>query len=179
MVGAPPETPRLVLRRLRPDDAAALFRTTGDPDVMRHWAPGPDSTVEAVARRISEIETHWATHGFGDWGVVERETADLIGFAGLHHIAGMPEVNVGYAFEKHRWGHGYGTELCGAVVTFGFERLALPEIVAVIAPQNQASIRVAEKCGLVFWKRFVWSGHERVAYRVTRGRVVPPTAADA
>ena len=43
------QTERLTLRRLAEHDAAALFRTTGDPDVMRYWAPGPDATVAAAA----------------------------------------------------------------------------------------------------------------------------------
>ena len=58
METAPPEMPRLVLRRLCPEDAPGLFRTVGDPDVMRYWAPGPDSTVEAAARRIAGINAH-------------------------------------------------------------------------------------------------------------------------
>src|SRR5215204_5460027 len=116
MRATPPETPRLVLRRLRPDDAPALFRTVGDPDVMRHWAPGPDTTIDATAQRIAEIERHWRAHGFGDWGVVEGATGELIGFSGLHHIAGMPEVNVGYALEQTRWGLGYASEVCRGVI---------------------------------------------------------------
>jgi [ribosomal protein S5]-alanine N-acetyltransferase len=170
-----PKTARLALRRLRPDDAANLFRTVGDADVMRYWAPGPDATIAATAQRIAEIEAHWDAQGFGDWGVVERETGALIGFAGLHYITGMPEVNVGYAFEQSRWGRGYATEVCRALIAHGFERLRLPEIVAVIAPQNRASIRVAEKSGLVFWKRFEWSGQDRVAYRITRTAAVAET----
>ena len=173
--GAPRlETARLVLERLRPDDATALFRTVGDGDVMRYWAPGPDAGIEATAERIATIERHWTTHGFGDWGVfertarTERTAGALVGFAGLHYIANMPELNVGYAFERTRWGHGYATEACRAVLAYGFDHLALPEIVAVIAPQNGASIRVAEKCGLAFWKRFDWLGRDRVAYRITR-----------
>jgi RimJ/RimL family protein N-acetyltransferase len=65
------------------------------------------------------------------------------------------------------------------VIRHGSERLALPEIVAVIAPQNRASIRVAEKCGLVFWKRFVWSGRDRLAYRITRGAGLPGASHEA
>ena len=168
-------TARLALRRLRRDDAAALFRTVGDRDVMRYWAPGPDATLDASAQRIVEIEQHWARHGFGDWGVVERATGALVGFAGLHHLTGMPEVNVGYAFEQSRWGQGYGTEVCRALIAHGLEQLALAEVVAVIAPENHASIRVAEKCGLVFWKQFEWSGRERVAYRITRDASVTGT----
>lgn len=34
------ETPRLALRRMAPTDANALWRITGDPEVMRYWHPG-------------------------------------------------------------------------------------------------------------------------------------------
>ena len=34
-------TPRLTLRRLTPDDAAALFPAMADPAVMHWWSRGP------------------------------------------------------------------------------------------------------------------------------------------
>ena len=162
------DTERLAMRRLSAADAPALFRTTGDPEVMRYWAPGPDDSAEATARRIKAIERHWKTHGFGDWAVVERASGELIGFSGLHYIDGMAEVNVGYALRRDRWGLGYGSEACRAAMEVGFGALGLAEIVAVIAPQNAASRRLAEKCGLAFWKELTWSGRERVVYRITR-----------
>lgn len=161
-------TQRLELRHLSAADAPALFRTTGDPEVMRYWAPGSDAAVEATAGRIAAIERHWETHGFGDWGVEERAGRELVGFSGLHYIDGMAEVNVGYALRRDRWGLGYGTEVCRAALDHGFGVLGLTEIVAVIAPQNTASRHLAEKCGLSFWKELTWSGRERVVYRTTR-----------
>ena len=162
------ETSRLLLRRLVSSDAQEFFRTVGDPDVMRYWAPGPDKSVQHTEHRISEIENHWKAHGFGDWGVVEKGSGSLIGFSGLHYIANMDKVNIGYAFEKSQWRKGFGYETCPIVLSYGFQTLALPEIVAVISPENQASIRLAEKCGLHFWKAFSWSGRERVAYKIYR-----------
>ena len=161
------DSARLVLRRLEADDAAALFRTVGDPDVMRYWLPGPDKTVEDTYRRIAEIEDHWRQHGFGDWAAVTKPDGQIIGFGGLHYIADMPEVNVGYAVQRTHWGRGFGSELCRRVLDHGFAELRLSPIVAVIDPRNPASIAVATRCGLRFWKRFVWTGQERVAYSAT------------
>jgi ribosomal-protein-alanine N-acetyltransferase len=173
------ETSRLRLRRLRPADASDLFRTVGDPAVMRYWAPGPDRSIEDTRRRIAQIDTHWRSRGFGDWGVIEKASSHLIGFAGLHYIQDMPEVNVGYAFERTMWGLGFASETCGAVLAFGFQKVGLPEIVAVIAPANHASIRVAERCGLRLWKRFRWIGRGRLAYRIRREDYQsPPPATD-
>lgn len=164
------DTVRLALRRLSPADAPELFRVVGDPTVMRYWAPGADIRVEDTARRIAAIQRHWEEHGFGDWGVVERSTGELIGFAGLHHIQDMAEVNVGYALRRDRWGAGYGTEVCRAALGVGFGELGLEEIVAVIAPQNAASRRLAERCGLSFWRELNWLGRARVVHRATPER---------
>lgn len=164
----PLETARVLLRRLAPGDAAALHSVVGDPEVMRYWLPGPDRGVAQTAARIAAIEEHWSRHGFGDWAVESRPDGRLIGFAGLHFIADMDEVNVGYALARDCWGQGLGGNVCRLLLDHGFGELGLPLIVAVIDPRNTASIRMAEGCGLALWKRFVWSGRERLAYAITR-----------
>ncbi|MFC1532380.1 GNAT family N-acetyltransferase [Thermodesulfobacteriota bacterium] len=90
----------------------------------------------------------------------------LNGFGGLHYIAGMEDVNIGYAFEKKYWRKGFGFETCQAILEFGQSVLDLSHIIAVIWPQNTASIRLIEKCGLRFWKKIIWSGSDRVVYRI-------------
>ena len=162
------ETERLLLRRLAQDDAAALHRCTGDRGVMRYWHPGSDADVAATEGRIAEIDEHWQRHGFGDFAVIERETGALVGFAGLHHIDGMAEVNAGYALVPGCWRRGLGTELCRLLLAHGFADLGLPEIVAVIDPRNDASLTLAERCGLGFRRQFTWQGRPRVLYAMTR-----------
>jgi len=134
---------------------------------MRYWAPGPDRDVQQTRERIEEIDGHWQAYGFGDWAVVGKPDRRVIGFSGLHHIAHMAEVNIGYALEPAQWRQGLGYEVCRFVLGHGFERLGLPEIVAVIDPRNVASIKLMEKCGLAFQKRLVWLGRERVVYAIT------------
>ena len=157
-------TERLEFRLLAESDSECLFRTVGDPDVMAHWWPGEDPDIEATLRRIAWINKHWTKHGFGDWGMWEKEKSRLIGFCGLHYISNMPEVNIGYAFEKSRWRLGYGYEATTAILSFGFNQIGLNEIVAVIVPENLPSRRLAEKAGMLFWKSFLWEGRDRVAY---------------
>jgi len=174
------ETERTVLRRLTSDDASALFRSVGDPAVMRYWYPGPDPDVAGAARRIAEIDDHWQAHGFGDWGVVSKLEGELIGFAGLHRIADMGEVNIGFVLQRDRWRKGLGFEIAEAVLTYGFQQLRLPEVVAVVDPRNTASVRLACKCGLTPRQRFMWMGRERQAYGVSlqeweAGRTGAPT----
>lgn len=162
------DTDRLVMRRLVPGDAEALHRVTGDPAVMRYWHPGPDTDEVATAARIREIDAHWREHGFGDYAVIERETGELVGLAGVHYVPGIVDVNMGYALMPSRWRRGYGSELCAALLDFGFEVLHLPELVAVIDPRNSASIALAERMNLNLRREFLWRGQSRLAYVVAR-----------
>jgi [ribosomal protein S5]-alanine N-acetyltransferase len=162
------ETERLVLRRLTPADAHALFSVTGDPAVMRHWWPGPDADISATAERIAIIQAHWPEHGFGDYGVVARDQDRIVGFAGLHHIAGMTEVNIGYALLPSVWRRGLGTELCAALLEHGFGVLGLPGIVAVVDPRNAPSIALARRSGLTLRDEITWQGQRRLVLAITR-----------
>ena len=163
-----PQTERLLLRRLTPADAAALHAVTGDPAVMRYWFPGPDADLAATAARIAEIEAHWREHGFGDFAVVARDSEVLLGFAGLHHIAGMAEVNIGYALLPSVWRRDFGAELCAALLECGFTALGLPEIIAVVDPRNTASVALAERSGLSLRCETTWQGQARLVFALTR-----------
>ena len=162
------ETERLWLRRLTSADADALHRCTGDPAVMRYWYPGPDVDVGATTARIAEIEAHWRDHGFGDYAVVARDSRDLIGFAGLHHIAGIAEVNLGYVLLPAYWRRGLGAELCAALLAHGFTGLGLPEVVAVVDPRNVASVALAERSGLTLCGETTWQGQSRLVLALTQ-----------
>ena len=160
------ETSRLKLRRLVPEDAEVLFRTAGNADVMRFWAPGPDQNSDQTCARINAINEHWNTHGFGDWALIEKGKDVLIGFCGLHYIAGMNEVNIGYAIEKSKWGLGFGAEIVKKILEIGFHQLGLKKIVAVIDPNNELSLKLIRKCGFTYWKDSSYMGRPRVVYKI-------------
>jgi RimJ/RimL family protein N-acetyltransferase len=134
---------------------------------MRFWYPGPDADLVATAARIAGIEAHWREHGFGDYGVTARDSGELVGFAGLHHIAGMTEVNVGYALVPARWRQGLGAELCAALLAHGFGDLGLAEIVAVVDPRNAASVALAGRCGFALRGETTWQGQARLVFVIT------------
>ncbi len=166
------ETRRLRFKRPTIEDAEALFRTFGDPDVMKYWFGGPDRDPNETKQRILELDKHWKSHAFGDWGIVDKKDSGLMGFGGLHYIADMTEVNIGYAFEESRWRRGFGYEACRAILNYGFETLQLTRIVAVVWPDNTASISLIEKCGLEYWKRIIWNGGERIVFKADNSGAV-------
>ncbi|MFX0088039.1 MAG: GNAT family N-acetyltransferase [Candidatus Hodarchaeota archaeon] len=161
------QTKRLIFKRLSIEDSPDLFRTFGDPDVIKYWIGGAHKDIEETRQRIKELETHWEQYGFGDWGIVRKDDYQIIGFGGLHYIPDMTQVNVGYALEKSVWRQGFGTEACQYFLNYGFQILGLSKNVATIWPANTASINLAKKCGLQYWKQIIWSGSDRVIYTIS------------
>ncbi|HET6266423.1 MAG TPA: GNAT family N-acetyltransferase [Acidobacteriota bacterium] len=146
------ETQRLLLRPFAATDLECLVRINSDPDVMQFIANGRPWPEERTRLRLNAILNHWTRHGFGLWATIYKEENALIGFCGLQHLEQTPEVEVGYRLDKKYWGKGLATEGAAASIQYGFEMLKLQRIVAVVHPNNRASRRVLEKCGMRFEK---------------------------
>jgi ribosomal-protein-alanine N-acetyltransferase len=84
--------------------------------------------------------------------VVEKASGELIGHCGLRYIADISETEVLYAFGKDFWGRGYATEAARESVAYGFDRVGLERIIGLAIPENIASCKVLEHCGLEYEK---------------------------
>ena len=56
------------------------------------------------------------------------------------------------------WGQGYATEIGQAILRLAFTKMGLMRLVALIAPGNQSSERVAIKVGMHFEKEIIRPG---------------------
>ncbi len=55
---------------------------------------------------------------------------------------------MGYLFIRKFWGQGFAIEAARACMEYGFSKKGYKRIISLIDPNNQRSIRVAEKNGL-------------------------------
>ncbi len=137
-------TDRLVLRTPTFDDVPAWHAIYLDAEEV--WYGAPRSSLEENRAKLERQIQHHEEHGYGMWSV--ELSGETIGSAGLQHLEGGPEVEVGYRFLKQYWGQGYATEAARASIAYGFNEVGLDRIVAVALESNTASRRVLEKCGL-------------------------------
>jgi [ribosomal protein S5]-alanine N-acetyltransferase len=167
------ETPRLTLRRLRPDDLAFSSRLHSDPRVRRHLGSGRPLTAEASRAFLESILASYERIGLGQLAVVRKSDGDTIGRCGLSYMEIEPpphelpqpraytrpgaappgtrvavERGLGYTFDSAVWGNGDASEAAGAVFHDARERLGIARIISVIDAENAASLGVARKCGL-------------------------------
>lgn len=160
------ETERLILRNFHLFDGEAMDRIFGDVQVMLF---GPGIQTKAWVRNWLHDcqENYYQKLGFGPWAVVNKALGEVIGYCGLFHfpdLAGQPEIEIGYRLARSFWGHGYATEAVLAVRDYGFNVLCLSRLVAMIDPQNVASIRVAEKAGMQYEKEVMMEGYTHPAH---------------
>jgi ribosomal-protein-alanine N-acetyltransferase len=153
------ETERLWLRMYQPDELETVYRLITDADVTRFFPrpPGYVITREDVLASLPLRLERWRTPGFGQVGVFEKDTEQLIGYCGLQYLDKTPEVEIYYGFFKEAWGKGVATEASKAFLRFGFEAVKLEKIVGVTHPDNFPSQKVLLKIGLKqekAWRRF-------------------------
>ncbi len=154
-------TKRLLLRRFHIADDKALDAVFGNAEVMRF---GDGVQTQAQVRGWLKVcLADYEKRGFGPWAVVEKTSAEVIGYCGLFYfddVNGRPEVEIGYRLARKYWGQGYATEALCAVRDYAFNTLGLSRLIALIDPDNIASVRVAEKAGMHYEKDVMLEGYD-------------------
>jgi len=145
------ETERLIIRHLNQDDAAFILELLNEPAFIRNIADRGVRTIEDARAYIQNGPVaSYTRNGFGLFGVELKPTAVLIGICGLIRRDVLPDVDIGYALLERFWNKGYAYDAAAAVLAWGYDIVGLKRIVAITAPDNDASARVLAKIGLQF-----------------------------
>jgi len=161
------ETPRLLLREMRPADVESLHWLFADPLLMRFW---PLFTRSETEEWVEANRRRYAQDGFGLWAVTLKGSDEAIGDCGMvrHEVDGAMETGIGWRRLRQHWGQGFAMEAARASRDYAFAQLEVERLVAAIHPENYASRRVAEKLGMRLQKEYHhWRGL-RLLYVVER-----------
>jgi RimJ/RimL family protein N-acetyltransferase len=147
------ETDRLLLRHFTLDDAAFILRLLNEPSFIQNVGDKGVRTLEQARGYLLEgpIKSY-QTHGHGLYLVALKEPLQPIGMCGLLKRDWFDNVDLGYAFLPEFWSKGFAYESASAVQKFGVNALGCAKILAIVSPENWASIRVLEKLGFAFSK---------------------------
>jgi RimJ/RimL family protein N-acetyltransferase len=95
----------------------------------------------------------WSLVGFGGWAVARKSDSRLVGMLSLFNAwrALEPEFGeepeMGWIFASEVHGQGMAGEACRAVLDWAEANLRPTPIWAIIAPENDPSLRLAAKLG--------------------------------
>lgn len=148
------ETDRLVLRRLTLDDAEFILSLLNETSFLRNIGDKGVRTIADACHYIARgpVESY-RKHGFGLYLTLLKEGSVPIGICGLVKRDVLEDPDIGFAFLPRFWAQGYATESASAVLAHALDVLKLGRILAIVAPDNQGSIRVLTKLGLRFDRR--------------------------
>jgi RimJ/RimL family protein N-acetyltransferase len=140
------ETERLLLREWRDCDIDAYAAMYADPEVTR-FLGGPVDRA-AAWRHMAVMAGHWLLRGYGNWVLERRFDGRMLGRAGLWQPEGWPGLEVGWTLARAAWGSGYATEAALAAREWARRELGAEDLISLIAVENVASRRVAERLGM-------------------------------
>lgn len=129
-------TPRLRLRRARPDDLEPMHAVLSHPAAMRYWSTTPHGDLAQTEAWLADMI---ATDG--EDFVVEHE-GRVIGKAGCYSLP-----SVGYILHPDAWGRGFASEALGAAIAHVFAARKVDRLTADVDPRNAASLGLLKKLG--------------------------------
>ena len=127
----------LTIRRMRPDDAGALYRLLSDPKVMRHLEPPFDrARSDAFLREAGLCESPLV--------YAVQEDARLIGYV-IYHPYDEESYEIGWVLFPEYWGRGCASALTDELIRMA--RQAGKGLVMECAPEQEATKQIARKKG--------------------------------
>ncbi len=146
------ETKRLLLRKITLDDKEELFKLHSNSDVQKYTGEPLVESLEEMEQAIKTRINDYENYGYGRWATFLKNGMHFVGWAGLAYLPEFDEIDLGYRFSPQYWGMGFATEASQAILTYGFDKLELRQIIAIAMKENKASIKVMEKVGMEFDK---------------------------
>ena len=156
----------IALRPWRPDDVPALVEACQDPDIPR-WTAIPSPYSEADARGfVAAQEDRRAAGEAAPFAVDSAEDGTFLGSVEVTlHDWRNGRGEIGYWIAPSARRRRVALRAIAVVSGWGFQTLGLARLEILVEPENEPSLRVAERAG------FTREGVLR-SYRVMKGRRV-------
>jgi len=156
------ETGRLIIRTVKEEDAAGIYRYRSLPEVRKYQ--GCPKDLDEAKKQMAEC-ARLAPNVPGTWYqfvVIEKSGGELIGDIAVHFTDGK-QAELGYTLDPKFQKLGYATEAARAVLGWIFGTLKLHRVSCSADPRNETSIRVMKRMGMRFeglFKKSYWTEEE-------------------
>ena len=159
------ETARLVLHRLRYEDADELFYTYASKPEATTFVTWPTHRSILDTRTFLDLAVErWRAGTEYSFSIRTRSHARLIGSFGILNDQG--KVQIGYVLGPLHWKQGYATEACRKMVEVLSMTPNVYRVGSFVDAENIASVNVLLKSGfleearLPRWFRFINQGNQ-------------------
>ena len=142
------ETERCRLRQVKDEDSKTLFEILSDHETMKHFGIKLATDPAEVSKSIEMRKKGFTEKRGIGWIIADKQTDQMLGLVNFPFwLRQFYLSKLSYILHKDFWGKGFMSEVLPYCLNFGFEKMALHRIEAVIDPENIASLKLVEKIG--------------------------------
>lgn len=146
------QTQRLYIRELAGDESEIFCELAMEAGLRLKDMPEHPSEEEKSEFLQAYIRYQYGFFGYGIWALVEKESGELIGIAGIEDREndGEDYLELGYAVLPKKRRQGYAREACEAILAYVRERMERKGKIKCFVPkENVASRRTAQSIGML------------------------------
>jgi len=149
------ETKRLILRQFTTDDTKFILELVNSPGWLEFIGDRNIKTDEQAKKYLQNGPLKsYEQNGFGLSLVALKNEKLPIGMCGIIKRDHLENPDIGFAFLPEFTGKGLAFEMAAATMAYAKDQLKLPVIFAITVSENKTSIKLLEKIGMKFIKRF-------------------------
>lgn len=158
-------TERLIIRETILSDVPELYRIWKEPGMSDYIQPMQDTLEEEMEFMQAYIRHAYAFYDYGLWTVLERESGQIVGRAGLFPSEILKDaVELGYMVAPEHQKKGYALESGRAILLYAGEVLDMEEVHLLSDQRNEASLRTAVSLSFTEAERFYEHGRKLVHF---------------
>ena len=140
------ETKRLKLREITTKDVSSIFECFSNEQLTRYYGQDPFENIEQAKKLVDFFASSYAEKKGIRFGIELKQTEELIGTIGFNAWSMKHRrAEVGYEIHPSYWGKGYASEALEAIVSYGFKKMDLTRIGAIVFIENIASNQMLTK----------------------------------
>lgn len=142
------QTERLLLRQIELNDAVEIMHMRQSNRVNQFIARNSLTGLEAAEELVKKTSDAFEAKAGIGWAGILRDGSKIIGTCGFNRIDYQNNrAEIGGELSVDYWGKNIALEAVKAIVSFGFEKMNLHTIEAVVSPANRGAIYLLESLG--------------------------------
>lgn len=144
------ETERLLLKNYHENDLYNIHQLRSEPLIWKYSTKAANHNIEESKSYLAGLLKNYAENKYNFQALFLKDAQKYIGEAGvLSFIKENRKAVLGYNLLPKYWGHGYATEITGALVKYLFNEVSAERVEAMVVEGNAASRKVLEKSGFI------------------------------
>ena len=149
------ETNRLLISKFTLKDAPFFLELVNSPIWIKYIGDRKTKTIKEAEERIETGHLKsYKTHGFGFYELLlKAENNKPIGTCGLIKRDTLEYVDVGFAMLPNYESLGLAHEASIEIIKLAKNVFKLVKIIAITTPDNDSSIKLLKKLGLIYEKK--------------------------